>query len=333
MSRATLERHQVWFYLAAVILGLGVGALWPAAGDALGAMVWPLIAVLLFATFTQTPLRAVTRAFTRRRVLGAAVAGNFVVLPMVAWGLVSLADALPWAPSGGTAADAMRLGLLLVLLVPCTDWFITFAQLGRGDPALATALTPISLVLQLMLLPVYLWLFTGDAASVITIEQVGPAIVVVLGPLACAAIAERWLARAGAGERVRESLGWWPVPVLAVVILAVAAAHVGEADQLADLVPVVALIVLAFLVVALTLAAVLTRMLRLSVGAGRTLAFSFATRNSFVVLPFALALPAGWEIAALVVVIQSLVELFAMAACIWLVPRVVIPDRSGNPLE
>lgn len=55
----------------------------------------------------------------------------------------------------------------------------------------------------------------------------------------------------------------------------------------------------------------------------RVLAFSFGTRNSFVVLPLALALPAGWELAALVIVLQSLVELLGMAVYLVLVPRIL----------
>lgn len=51
------------------------------------------------------------------------------------------------------------------------------------------------------------------------------------------------------------------------------------------------------------------------------LAFSFGTRNSFVVLPFALSLPHGWEASAVVIVAQSLVELFGMVFCLWWVPR------------
>ncbi len=61
---------------------------------------------------------------------------------------------------------------------------------------------------------------------------------------------------------------------------------------------------------------------------GRTLAFSMGTRNSFIVLPFALSLPAGWEIAAIVVVTQSLTELFGMVFCLWFVPNVLLKDRA-----
>ena len=65
----------------------------------------------------------------------------------------------------------------------------------------------------------------------------------------------------------------------------------------------------------------LARALALPATHGRTLAFSLGTRNSFVVLPFALALPAGWEATAVVIVVQSLVELVGMVAFLWWVPQ------------
>jgi ACR3 family arsenite efflux pump ArsB len=50
-----------------------------------------------------------------------------------------------------------------------------------------------------------------------------------------------------------------------------------------------------------------------------------------VVLPFALALPAGLEAAALAIVLQSLVELLGMLVFLRLVPRLFsAPDRSAG---
>src|SRR5690625_6701862 len=86
-----------------------------------------------------------------RRFFLTALVANFVLRPMLVWALVGLVP----------ADDALRLGLLLVLLVPGTDWFITFTQLGRGDTARAVALTPVNLVLQLVLRPVYRWRLAG----------------------------------------------------------------------------------------------------------------------------------------------------------------------------
>ena len=58
----------------------------------------------------------------------------------------------------------------------------------------------------------------------------------------------------------------------------------------------------------------------------RALVFSGATRNSLVVLPLALALPAGYELAAAVVVTQTLVEVVGMVVYVRVIPN-LIPSR------
>ena len=312
-----MERHQVWIYLVGLLAGLAAGSMWPQAAGSLEVAVWPALAVLLYATFTQVRLRSIGRALADARFLVTALTANFLIMPALVWGLIQLTP----------PDDALRLGLLLVLLVPCTDWFITFAQLGRGDGARAIALTPVNLLLQLALLPGYLWLMApARVGAAISSADLWPALVVVLGPLLLAAFTEPILRRHRAGERIRGRLGLLPVPLLTLVIFLVAAAHTQVASQTAHLLPVVIAVVVAYLLGALLVAKVGTVVVGLSAPAGRTLAFTLATRNSFVVLPVALALPDGWEVAALVIVMQSLVELFGMIGSLWLVPRVLIRD-------
>lgn len=319
MRRETLERQQVWFYLIAVVLGLLAGNLWPNAGHFTETLVWPVLALLLYATFTQMPLGSVPAAFKDGRFLTSALIGNFVIIPLLVFGLVQ------FAPDD----RALRLGLLLVLLVPCTDWFITFSQLGRGDATRATALTPIALILQLLLLPLYLWLMAGiDFATVFAPGDVWPAFLVVLAPLGMAALTEVWAKNKAARQQSVQRLGWLPVPLLALVILLIATAHVGAVVDSVHLLPVVVGISVAFLVVSLIVAKLLSLAAGLPAAQGRTLAFSLGTRNSFIVLPFALSLPAGWEIAAIVIVMQSLVELFGMVFYLWFVPRILFRDPA-----
>lgn len=57
------------------------------------------------------------------------------------------------------------------------------------------------------------------------------------------------------------------------------------------------------------------------------LAFRFGTRNSFVILPLALALPNGYELTVVVIVFQSLIELFGMMWFVWWVPKRLFPDN------
>ncbi|TCP12484.1 ACR3 family arsenite efflux pump ArsB [Crenobacter luteus] len=322
MNRLTLERHQVWLYLAAISGGLALGSLRPHIAPALEALLWPSLATLLYTTFVQVPLLHVRDAFGDRRFVLAVLVGNFVLIPLAVW------LALPTLPD----EPALRLGVLLVLMVPCTDWFITFTQLGRGDGARAIAVTPLNLLLQLLLLPVYLWLMlpSADFGAALNPEEMLPAALSLVGlPLAAAALTERWVEAQAARSVWRERLGWCPVPLLTLVVFLIAATQVGAVRGAGALLLTVLPLFVGFLLMACLLALALSRWLRLRPDAGRTLAFSFGTRNSFVVLPFALALPAGWEATVVVVVFQSLVELFGMVGYLWWLPKLPFGTGTG----
>ena len=67
----------------------------------------------------------------------------------------------------------------------------------------------------------------------------------------------------------------------------------------------------------------------MDVGESRALVFTSVTRNSLVVLPLALALPAGYELAPAVVVTQTLVELLGMVVLTRVVPRWLLPEAPS----
>lgn len=321
MTRQALEKYQILVYLAAIGCGLTAGILLPDRIGGLEAMLWPLLALLLYTTFTQVPLAHLSEAFADFRFLAAAVAGNFLLIPAVVWGLMAFVPDEP----------AIRVGVLLVLLVPCTDWFITFTHLGGGDTKHAIAFSPVSLLLQLVLLPVYLWIFLGDdfLSTVAHREMLAAFAGLIVLPLLAAFATERWVERSRDTKRgaLLDRLAWFPVPLLALVVFTIAATQVnlvtGSIGALGSLLPVF----VAFLIVAGLAARVLARSLRLPPSQGRVLAFSLGTRNSFVVLPLALALPPSFELAVVAIVLQSLVELLGMAAYLWWVPKRLFPER------
>lgn len=149
--RDWMERQQSWVYLLFILAGLAIGLGQPEMTSRLEAFLWPLLGALLYATFTQVPLTRIGQGFKDWRFLAALLLGNFLIIPLVLGGLVTV---LP-------LSLAVQAGVLLVLMVPCTDWFISFTHLGKGDAARAIAAAPVLLLVQLLALPVYLWLFLG----------------------------------------------------------------------------------------------------------------------------------------------------------------------------
>lgn len=321
-----LERLQVLVYLGAIAAGLALGSTVPAAGSALGAAVLPALAALLFVTFLLVPLASIPVAFRDARFLVTALVANFVVVPLVVAVLVLL---VPDEVAGVDGALVV-LGVVLVLVVPCTDWFLTFTQLAGGDTARAVAFAPVSLLLQLAVLPVYVWVIAGGAAgadvgALTDVGRLGATVLVVLVlPLGLAAVVQGVAARVARGPvGVQGVAGRLPVPLLAVVLLLVAASEVTAVLDAAPLLPLLVGIFLLYLVAAVALGVAAARLARLPHTAGRTLVMSVATRNSFVVLPIALAVPEGAGVVAVVVVTQTLVELTGVAVLVRALPRVL----------
>lgn len=320
MTRQSLEKYQVLIYVASIAFGLTFGSLFPKLRPLFESLLWPFLGFLLYATFTQTSLSKLRDAFNNRRFIYIALTGNFILIPLIVFGLIFF---LPDNP-------AIRLGVALVLLVPCTDWFITFTQLGGGDTERAIAFSPLSLLFQILLLPIYLFLFFGNdlTISVATNEMVLAFIGIIILPLIVAYLTGKWAeSDAIRGRKFISRLGWLPVPLLAVVIYMIAASQSQVFFNASTLLKYPAIYFIVYLIVAATLAKILTEIVNIPVRHGRTLAFSFGSRNSFVVLPLALALPESFEITVFVIVLQSVIELFGMAFYVWFIPKILFRTR------
>lgn len=319
-ATAWLERHQIPLCLAAIAAGAAVALLVPGA-DAAAPVITPVLGLLLFATFLGVPFLALGRAFRDLRFLAAVGALNFVAVPLVAWGLSRLV--------GGD--EALVLGVLLVLLTPCVDYVIVFSGIAGGARDRLLAAAPLLMLAQLVLLPLYLLLFA--APGVLGLVDPAPfaeAFVLLIAlPLTAAALLQWGVARAPRLRVVEATAQTAMVPLLmAALALVVASQLRGVAGSLGELAPVVPVFA-AFLVLMLPIGVAASRIAGLDTASGRALVFSGATRNSLVVLPLALALPASLALVPLVVVTQTLVELLGMLVFIRLVPRLLPATQRG----
>lgn len=241
-----------------------------------------------------------------------------MLIPLVVGGLVTV---LP-------VSAAVQAGVLMVLLVPCTDWFISFTHLGKGDAGRAIAATPMLLLVQLIVLPGYLWIFLGGEwlQAALSTHLLSAFAGLILTPLALAWGTERLAQRNHNARRWIHGMSVLPVLLLALVVFVIAASQVTAVTGLTGVLMQVLPIFVTFLVFAAYVGKTLGKLFRLPAPSARTLAFSFGTRNSFVMLPLALALPDTLQAAVVVIVCQSLVELFGMVVYISWIPGKLIPS-------
>lgn len=300
-----LERHQVPLYLVAIVVGLAVS---PWAGALAGAIT-PVLGLLLFATFLSVPL---TGLRVDLRFAGALALLNFVVVPAVVVVLT-----LPLRD------DAVLLtAVLLVLLTPCIDYVIVFTGLAGGARERLLAATPLLLVAQMLLLPLYLRLFLGrEAAEVISAGPfLGAFFWLILLPLAAAWLVQIMKRHSVPFRQVSAGASAAMVPLMMVTLFVVIAAHAGGVGEQIGTLGQVVLLCIVFAFTMNLLGLVLSRFLGFPVEDRIALIFSGVTRNSLVVMPFALALPVEYALAPVVVVTQTLVELVVMVVMVRALP-------------
>ncbi len=314
-SAAWMERHQVTLYVAGLALGAVVGLALPAVAHPAELAIQPVLALLLYATFLGIPFGRIGRAFSDVRFLSTILAVNFIVVPIIVWPLSRI-----------VAGDqALLVGVLFVLLTPCIDYVLVFSGLAGGDEERLLAATPLLMIAQMLLLPLYLWLFVG--AELVGAVEFAPFIeafvLIIALPLVAAALTQRIAARSRAGRRVEQTIMQAAVPLTVATLAVVVASQIaGVSAQLGSLMLAVPVYVL-FAAVMVPVGMAAGRAAGLDVAGRRAVIFSGATRNSLVVLPLVLALPPAFDLAPLAVVAQTLVELAAMIVFVRLVPRLV----------
>ncbi|WP_176506919.1 MULTISPECIES: arsenic resistance protein [Pseudomonas] len=316
MTREQLETQQIPIYFAAVLAALAFGLLASDSARHLEALVTPAIAILMYAMFLQIPFLGLREGLGNRRFMAALLLANFILVPLLVWALTR----------GVADHPAILIGALLVLLTPCIDYVVVFTHIGKGDSRLTLAATPVLLLVQLVLLPVYLALMLGDNSEVtISIAPFVEAFVLlIMLPMILAVLTSAGARRSRTVSAWNDAWAWMPVPAMALVLVAVIGSQIAvvlrDFDRLMPVIPVY----VGFMLLAPLLGLVSARLLRLPVAEARSVTFSAATRNSLVVLPLALALPEDLRgLAAAAVITQTLMELVSELAYIRIIPALL----------
>lgn len=316
MTRDTLEHNQTPVYFAAVFLAAAFGLLAPSSAHGLSVLVTPAIAVLMYAMFLQIPFLDLRQGLGNKRFLSALLLANFILVPLLVWALTR----------GLVERPALLVGALLVLLTPCIDYVVVFTHIGKGDSRLMLAATPVLLLVQLVLLPVYLGLMLGPQSEVVV--EAGPFVeaflLLIVVPMILAVVTPSLARRSSLVSAWNNAWAWLPVPAMALVLFVVIGSQITSVVRDINLLLPVIPVYVAFLLLAPLMGMFAARLFALPAVTARAVTFSASTRNSLVVLPLALALPEDVRgLAATAVILQTLVELVGELIYVRLIPALV----------
>jgi ACR3 family arsenite efflux pump ArsB len=201
----------------------------------------------------------------------------------------------------------------MLLVTPCTDWYLVFTSVSKGNVNLSSTLLPINLFLQIVLMPVYLLVFMGRSVEFDIANMLVNMAIVLLVPFFAALAVKLLSSRIGLVYRGREVLNDNCDNLqLMFLCLAIVAMFASESVVLFDnfdmmlkmLAPLMIFFVLIYFV-----SYSVSRAQRYSFDDSTSLIFTTMARNSPLSLAIAVAVFPDSPLIALVLVIGPLLEL------------------------
>ena len=272
--------------LFAVLLGLAMGTYFPANGQKLLPFTEPLVVTLLLLLFFELPLKPLHKASLNRNFILLAWVANFILIPLIGWGIASFIFG---------DQPMIFVGLLLYFLFPCTDWFLAFTRIAKGDTVLGSVLIPINLISQLLLFPLYLTILVGSKTVFDLDGMWGTLVGWFLFPLFGALFLRILLTRflpTGFFDSITSFAGYLVPWVLSALVFCIFSSNTHQLTAYSAEVPQILFAVFLFFLSSWFMGELLARYFRLTHPQYVLLAMTTAARNSPLILGLAtIALP------------------------------------------
>lgn len=195
------------FFIVWIILASVVAYLRPATFDALGGLIVPALAAIMFAMGMSLRARDFGRVFSAPAEIAAGICAQYAAMPLLGFLLALVFDAPPLVAAG----------IVLVGSCPGGTASNVITYLARGDLALSVTLTAVSTLLCPLLLPALAYVYAGKWIDVPVAGLFTSAFQIVLLPVLLGLACARLL-----GKRNERILPLLPAAASAGIMLVVA---------------------------------------------------------------------------------------------------------------
>ncbi|MBS4209541.1 arsenic resistance protein [Bacillus sp. FJAT-50079] len=315
-----MEKLQTVIIILAVGLGIALGQVSYIEGIAEYFIV-PFLLFMLYGLFLTVPMKDLKKALLNGKFASSSLLINFLWTPLLAWGLgaVFLSD-----------HPALWIGFIMLMVTPCTDWYLAFTGIAKGNVALSTAILPLNLILQVLLLPIYLLIFAGMMETV-KLSVLFESILLVLVLPFLLAILTRYIFSKGKKQNVfkKKVVPFFETTQIIFLSLAIVAMFASQGRNLFENMNVVLLLllpVLLFFIINFILSRIVSRLLNMSYEDSVSLNLTILARNSPISLAIAVTAFPDQPLIALALVIGPLIELPVLA----IVSQLLLFTRKGE---
>lgn len=298
------EKLYTFIIFLAVIIGISIGQFELIRANA-ESLIVPLLVAMLYITFLQIPIEEIRKAFRNIRFTYTSVLINFVWTPILAWllALLFLSD-----------NPALYIGFIMLMVTPCTDWYLIFTGLAKGNVALSTAILPLNLILQVVLLPIFLLLFGGTTGVIEVSFLIESILMVLFIPLVLSLLTKMLLRnKQQFRDNLVAKLSVLPIVFLSLAIVAMFASQGQLLLENLDLMWQITIPILLFFIVNFFVGQKTGQLMKFSQSDRVSLSLTTLARNSPIALAIAMTAFPDQPLIALTLVIGPLLELPILA--------------------
>ena len=257
------------------------------------------LCLMLYGLFLEVPLNELKDSFKNVKFTSTSLIINFLWTPLFGYFVGSLflrgnVDVL--------------IGFFMLILTPCTDWYLVFTKMAKGDLTLSLSILPINLILQIILLPIYLVLFFSTANSMDYSQLAYSLVIVIVIPFVAAQLTKLVL-KNGLKQKAGELMGSLQIWLLSLAVFCIFASQGELLFENLNSIAVLFVPLIIFFLVNTAIDLLVSEKINFTYSEYASLTMTTLARNSPLALAIAINSFPGHELISIALVIGPLIEL------------------------
>ena len=310
-----IEKMEPVIIFSAVIIGLLFSNIQIVADNATY-LINIFLCLMLCGLFLEVPLNELKDSFKNVKFTSTSLIINFLWTPLFGYFVGSLflrgnVDVL--------------IGFFMLILTPCTDWYLVFTKMAKGDLTLSLSILPINLILQIILLPIYLVLFFSTANSMDYSQLAFSLVIVIVIPFVAAQITKLVLNN-GLKQKAAELMGSLQIWVLSLAGFCIFASQGVLLFENLNSIAVLFVPLILFFIVNTAIDLLVSEKINFTYSEYASLTMTTLARNSPLALAIAINSFPGHELISIALVIGPLIEL----PVLYIVSRFCLKIRDSD---
>lgn len=310
-----IEKLEPVILILAIIVGLILSDIEILSKNS-GNLINLFLCIMIYGLFLEVPLKDLKKSFKNIKFTSTSLIINFIWTPLFGYFLGNL------FLNGNID---IFIGFFMLILTPCTDWYLVFTKMAKGDLNLSLSILPINLILQLILLPIYLIIFFSSNNTINYIDLGYSLLIVIVIPFVLAQLSKVILNQE-MGEKLTGFFSKYQIIFLALAVFAIFNSQGKLLFDNLNTVLTIFIPLMVFFAINTIIDLLLSQQINLTYEEYASLTMTTLARNSPLALAIAINSFPGRELIAIALVIGPLIEL----PVLYIVSRFVLWVKNSG---